>query len=194
MSRYMFAVVTGIYLEDNQAGLRGFPMELCEWLESVPGTYYEYEMSMLVKAAKKGINIKKISIETIYIDNNAETHFKPVLDTVRIQRSIIRNGLVSFLIYAAAFTGLFLGNYYDIEQVVYPAVLLLFVVHLFTVGKAVNLKTGIIIFIKYALIAALMALTECSVILAVIAIIAGIVLIPVVTYVAAYITGDQVTG
>ena len=99
MSRYSFAIVTGTYLEDNQTGLRGFPIEMCSWLKGVGGAYYEYEMNVLVQAVRKGYRFIRVDIEAIYQDGNATSHFKPVLDTLRIHFSLIRNGLISTLFY-----------------------------------------------------------------------------------------------
>ena len=93
LSRITYAIFTGKIISDNQTGLRGFSMHLCDWLLGIEGKYYEYEMSVLVRAAKEGVEISTVPIETIYHNGNAGTHFKPVLDTIRIQKSIIKNAL-----------------------------------------------------------------------------------------------------
>ena len=99
MSRFVYAAVTGRYLEDNQAGLRGFPIEMCAFLEKIEGNHYEYEMNMLVEAARNNIDIHKIEIETVYLDNNSTSHFSPVLDTARIQFGLWKKGLPSVMFY-----------------------------------------------------------------------------------------------
>ena len=99
MSRIVYTIVTGVYLRDNQSGLRGFPARLCMWLQDIPGNKYEYELNVLVTAHKEGMKVTGIDIKTIYENNNKNTHFKPIKDTVRIQRSLWSYGLISALLY-----------------------------------------------------------------------------------------------
>lgn len=201
LSRWVFAIVTGTYLEDNQAGLRGFSVDLCEWLLTVPGTHYEYEMNMLSGAVKKGIEIVKLPIETIYLDNNAETHFKPVLDTVRIQKSLIKKGLMSLILYAVSMILLVLGNLYMIGDahgsfgrviLICAIIALIYVVHLFSIGKTINANKIILILFKYILMTTLLILSAGSVLFTTLSIIAVIILLPVITYVVAYLIRDRI--
>lgn len=99
MSRLVYTIVTGVYLRDNQSGLRGFPVRLCQWLQDIPGNKYEYELNVLVTAHKEGMKVTGIDIKTIYENNNRNTHFRPINDTVRIQRSLWSYGLISALLY-----------------------------------------------------------------------------------------------
>ena len=99
MSRLVYTIVTGVYLRDNQSGLRGFPVNLCQWLQDIPGNKYEYELNVLVTAHKEGMKVTGIDIKTIYENNNKNTHFRPINDTVRIQRSLWSYGLISALLY-----------------------------------------------------------------------------------------------
>ena len=100
MSRIVYTIVTGVYLRDNQSGLRGFPARLCMWLQDIPGNKYEYELNVLVTAHKEGMKVTGIDIKTIYENNNKNTHFKPIKDTFRIQRSLWSYGLISALLYS----------------------------------------------------------------------------------------------
>lgn len=84
LSRYFFALANNHYLPDNQSGLRGFHMKHREWMLSVPGKKYDWEMNVLLIAEKQGIRVRRVPIETIYFDNNEKSHFQPVMDTVRI--------------------------------------------------------------------------------------------------------------
>ena len=47
LSKFVYTIVTGVYLRDNQSGLRGFPVRLCQWLQDIPGNKYEYELNVL---------------------------------------------------------------------------------------------------------------------------------------------------
>lgn len=99
LSRIVYTIVTGVYLRDNQSGLRGFPVRLCQWLQDIPGNKYEYELNELVTAHKEGMKVTGIDIKTIYENNNKGTHFRPIHDTIRIQRSLWSYGLISALLY-----------------------------------------------------------------------------------------------
>ena len=99
MSKVVYTIVTGVYLRDNQSGLRGFPARLCMWLQDIPGNKYEYELNVLATAHKEGMKVTGIDIKTIYENNNKNTHFRPLKDTFRIQRSLWSYGLISLLLY-----------------------------------------------------------------------------------------------
>jgi glycosyltransferase, group 2 family protein len=56
---------------------------------------------MLLDFAKKGMKIKEYPIETIYINDNEESHFDTVKDSVRIYSQIIKfcgSSLLSFIV------------------------------------------------------------------------------------------------
>ncbi|MCR4767889.1 MAG: glycosyltransferase family 2 protein [Saccharofermentans sp.] len=99
MSKIVYTIVTGVYLRDNQSGLRGFPVRLCMWLQDIPGNKYEFELNVLATAHKEGMKVTGIDIKTIYENNNKNTHFRPITDTVRIQKSLWSYGLISALLY-----------------------------------------------------------------------------------------------
>lgn len=80
----MFRAVTGRRLPDTQTGLRAFPSCLLPWLLDVPGHRYEYELQMLLRAAREGLAIRGVTVRTIYLDDNSSSHFRPVVDSVRI--------------------------------------------------------------------------------------------------------------
>ena len=101
MSRVTYTLLANRYLSDNQSGLRGFARSPIDWLVAVEKNNYDYEMNMLYYASKKGIHIATVPIETIYINNNASSHFNPIGDTVRIYRSLYRLAMgtvVGFLV------------------------------------------------------------------------------------------------
>lgn len=93
LTREVFAAVSGVHVEDTQTGLRGFETTLCPWLLSIPGNRYEYEMNMLLDAAKRKIPIGEIPIETVYEQGNPSSHFDPVKDSVKIYRCILNYAL-----------------------------------------------------------------------------------------------------
>ncbi len=87
-TRFVFRLLTGQKVVDTQTGLRGFPFSCLQWLESVKGDRYEYEMNMLMKAVEQGIKIRQVEIETVYENDNSSSHFRPFVDSVRIYKTI----------------------------------------------------------------------------------------------------------
>lgn len=84
MSRFFFAIANARYLPDNQSGLRGFATSNINWMLKVRGEKYDYELNVVLMAEKQGLEISTIPIEAIYIDNNADSHFRPLRDTILI--------------------------------------------------------------------------------------------------------------
>lgn len=69
---------------DTQTGLRGFDPALLDWLVGVPGERFEYELRVLLEAGRRGLRTAEVPIETIYLDENAGSHFRPLTDSVRV--------------------------------------------------------------------------------------------------------------
>lgn len=86
LSRFFFCIANNHYLPDNQSGLRGFSIKHIDWMLQVKGEKYDYELTVLLIAEKQGIRAKRVAIEAVYFDNNSKTHFRPLLDTLRIYR------------------------------------------------------------------------------------------------------------
>lgn len=84
VSSLAFRVASGAALGDTQTGLRGLPAEHLAWARSLPGDRYEYEYAMLVRAVRDGIGLVHVPIETVYEDDNAGSHFRPVRDSLRV--------------------------------------------------------------------------------------------------------------
>jgi len=78
-------VLLGRSIPDTQTGLRGFSRELLPELLKVRGTRFEYEMNSLMWMLGHQVRVDEVPIETIYHDeDNSQTHFRPVQDSVRI--------------------------------------------------------------------------------------------------------------
>ena len=84
-----------IELEDTQTGLRGVPHCLLEPLCTLRGERYEYEINMLILAKSRCVPFVILPIETIYIDNNAGSHYRAFQDTVRVGVQLLR-GLAQY--------------------------------------------------------------------------------------------------
>ena len=94
MSRLSRTLLTKEYVQDDQCGLRGFPIKDVFNLISLQGDHYEYEMNVICNLQIKRLQFEEVQIETVYLNNNKSSHFKPNLDTFRIQRTIWMNAIV----------------------------------------------------------------------------------------------------
>lgn len=91
LTSFLFHILYGVKLEDTQTGLRGIGKDLLPGYTVLAGERFEYEMNMLIDAAHSHVSMKEIEIETIYENNNSETHFDPVLDSFKIYKLIFGN-------------------------------------------------------------------------------------------------------
>lgn len=109
VSAAAFRAVSGVRLEDTQTGLRGVPSSLLAWSTTLPGNRYEYEYVQLVAAARAGIALHQVPISTVYIEDNASSHFRPLRDSARVLGPVLAfaaTGLGSFAVDTALFLGL----------------------------------------------------------------------------------------
>ncbi len=83
-----FALKQKIY--DTQTGLRAIPANKLKDFSLLPGTKYEYETNMLLHSKKLNLKIREIPIQTIYIDNNNGSNFRPIKDGYIIYKSIFK--------------------------------------------------------------------------------------------------------
>ncbi|MHA7966257.1 glycosyltransferase [Paenibacillus sp. CAU 1782] len=83
-TRFVYARSTGVKVHDTQTGLRGYSADMLEFLLAIPGERFEYEMNVLLAAAKYGYAIKEITIDTVYLNNNESSHFRPLADSASV--------------------------------------------------------------------------------------------------------------
>ena len=93
----IFKLLYGTRISDTQTGLRGISSSLIEAFSNVSGERYEYETNTLIEAILRRIQIVEVPIETVYIDNNSNTHFRPIHDSLLIYWKILN----SFIKYSA---------------------------------------------------------------------------------------------
>lgn len=100
ITRFVFAVSTGVRVYDTQTGLRAFSVKNIPRMLALKGDRYEYEISQLLYCCKERIPIIEVPIETVYIEDNASSHFNAWRDSWRIYKMIlmfISSSLLSFL-------------------------------------------------------------------------------------------------
>ena len=88
ITRFVFALSTGVRVHDTQTGLRAFGVSLIDEMLAIGGDRYEYEINQLLSCTKKRIKIVEVPIETVYLNDNESSHFNVVRDSFRIYRSI----------------------------------------------------------------------------------------------------------
>ena len=97
MTRAVYRISTGLKVHDTQTGLRAFDGTLIDKMLSIRGDRYEYEMNVLLDLARSRIPIKEMEIETIYLNNNAASHFNPLRDSFRVYKEILKFSASSFI-------------------------------------------------------------------------------------------------
>lgn len=90
LTRRVFHALYGLRLTDTQTGLRGLPVCALTQFIQLDGERFEYETGMLITAARKNITIVEVPVQTIYFNDNAETHFDPVRDSIAIYHHLFR--------------------------------------------------------------------------------------------------------
>lgn len=97
LTRLLFKYLCGLDIKDTQTGLRRYPRSTMEKMLQIPGEAYEYETNCLLKCKELDIAIKEIDIQTIYNIENADSHFDPIKDSVRIYMIVLKYSFVSLL-------------------------------------------------------------------------------------------------
>ncbi|MHC1681518.1 MAG: glycosyltransferase [Clostridiaceae bacterium] len=90
VTRTIFSFASGAKIYDTQTGLRGFSMEMMHWLLDVSGERFEYEMNMLLDASSAGYSFHEIDINTVYLEQNKSSHFRPLKDSFRVYLPILK--------------------------------------------------------------------------------------------------------
>jgi glycosyltransferase involved in cell wall biosynthesis len=105
--------LTGLAISDTQTGLRAIPRDLCEVALRIPLNGYDFEMECLIafrRAHAGHFRVEEIPVRTVYIDGNRDSHFNPLLDSMRIYFVFLRycagsllTFITDYLIFIAVF-------------------------------------------------------------------------------------------
>lgn len=107
ITSFTFFIISGFKLSDTQTGLRSFSGDMISFLLTIEGSRYEYEMNVLLACTKAHIPIKEIPIDTIYLNHNETSHFRPLKDSASIYKNLLQfslSSLASFFIDLILFT------------------------------------------------------------------------------------------
>ncbi|MFC3928064.1 GtrA family protein [Streptococcus caprae] len=86
----LFGLVTGEKITDTQTGLRGLSASMIPWLLTLEGDRFEYEFNMLLEAHNAGYGLSEVPIETVYLEENKSSHFRPIQDSIRIYAPFLK--------------------------------------------------------------------------------------------------------
>ena len=104
VTRQVFSIASGVKVRDTQTGLRAFDRLAMRRFLDIPGERYEYEINMLLYAAREGISIREETIRTIYLNDNSASHFNPFRDSIKIYACILKfaaSSMLAFVVDAA---------------------------------------------------------------------------------------------
>ena len=85
----IFKTFCKLNISDTQTGLRAIPKKYVRDMMEITGERYEYETNMLLALKSLNIPFEEVEIETVYIDDNASSHFNPVKDSIKIYKVIL---------------------------------------------------------------------------------------------------------
>lgn len=86
----VFRLFCGLRVSDTQTGLRATPMKYLPDMIAVDGDRYEYETNALLQMGLLGIPSSEVKIQTVYIEENQTSHFRPFRDSMRIYSLIFK--------------------------------------------------------------------------------------------------------
>ena len=86
---WLFCLTCGIACPDTQTGLRGIPSSLADLALRTEGDRYEYEMNFLMDAVRV-VPVEYIPIQTVYLEGNRASHFRPLWDSIRVYGRFLR--------------------------------------------------------------------------------------------------------
>lgn len=148
---------SGNYICDTQTGLRGIPKKSFEAMGKVSGERFEYETNVLLELKQMGLDYCEVKIETVYLNENKSSHFRPVRDSLRIMSLMLKyiaSSVIAFAVDMLLFTLLHSTFHFGITLSTALARVCSSVVN-FTINKKVVFKSSTSLAkcaVKYALV------------------------------------------
>ena len=90
ITKFVFRAMCHIKISDTQTGLRAIPYRYLQMMTEIKGERFEYETRVLLEMKRQGVEFLEVVIDTVYIDDNSETHFHPFKDSFKIYMVIFR--------------------------------------------------------------------------------------------------------
>jgi glycosyltransferase involved in cell wall biosynthesis len=89
LSSKAISLAAGQPLTDVQTGFRLYTKRAVE-VTGFPGARFEAESAVVVRAARAGLKIATVPIRLGFADGRTTSHFRPLLDSLRIAGAVIR--------------------------------------------------------------------------------------------------------
>lgn len=89
LSSKAIAILAGRDVSDVQSGFRLYSRTLFENV-GLPEPGFEAESAVVVRAARRGLAIAEVPIHLEFVDGTATSHYRPVIDSLRIAVAVIR--------------------------------------------------------------------------------------------------------
>ncbi|HIS02266.1 MAG TPA: glycosyltransferase [Candidatus Excrementavichristensenella intestinipullorum] len=114
---FFLGALTGLWIQDTQTGLRALPVQALTQYLNLEGERYEYETAVLIAARRARTPVVQVVIHTLYFDQNAGSHFRPLRDGWLIYRLLL--GQMGRYLGSSALAGVVdLGLFVLLRQVV----------------------------------------------------------------------------
>lgn len=97
LTSFLVRLIFRFKVFDTQTGLRAIPSRMFNQMISLEGERYEYEMRIFGLLRALHEPLVQIPIETIYIDNNRVSHFRPVRDSILVYRGLFGTAFPKFI-------------------------------------------------------------------------------------------------
>lgn len=120
LTTFFFQLLYGKRVNDVMTGLRAIPNALVREGLEIRSDRFEFETKMLISAVTQKADVAEVIIRTVYFDNNRETHFHPVKDSIRIYKILF----ASFFKFACSALGCVLvdqGLFAVLQKLVFAA-------------------------------------------------------------------------
>lgn len=104
VSRSILKLMMGLSISDTQTGLRGIPREFIDEILPLRTRGYDFELDMLLLALSKKRALVEVPIFTLYHDDNASSHFNPLLDSFKVYMVFLRFSISSLLTFFIDFS------------------------------------------------------------------------------------------
>lgn len=88
-SSFLISVVAGRTLSDFQSGFRLYTKSLID-ATGFPEPRFEAESAVAVRAIRSGFRVATVPIRLGFADGRATSHYRPVIDSLRIAYAVIR--------------------------------------------------------------------------------------------------------
>lgn len=118
LTTVIFMLLYGLKIHDTQTGLRGIPFDTISEIIKLDGEKFDYEIHVLIYVVSNKIAIEEVEIETIYIDDNRETHFDAVKDSIRIYKVMFKQ-FFTFIISSLLSSCLDIASFYILLSYVF---------------------------------------------------------------------------